>query len=51
MTAVQNGAYSIMAGVNEIVLAGGTESMTNAITTSATPAGAWAPATPSWWMP
>ena len=31
MTAVQNGAYSIMAGVNEIVLAGGTESMTNAI--------------------
>ncbi len=31
MTAVQNGAYSIMAGVNEIVIAGGTESMTNAI--------------------
>ena len=31
MTAVQNGAYSIMAGVNDIVIAGGTESMTNAI--------------------
>ncbi|MCC8121212.1 MAG: thiolase family protein [Oscillospiraceae bacterium] len=31
MTAVQNGAYSIMAGTNDIVIAGGTESMTNAI--------------------
>lgn len=31
MTAVQDGAYSIMAGTNDIVIAGGTESMTNAI--------------------
>ena len=31
MTAVQNGAYSIMAGVNDVVIAGGAESMTNAI--------------------
>lgn len=31
MTAVQNGAYSIMAGTNDIVIAGGAESMTNAI--------------------
>jgi acetyl-CoA C-acetyltransferase len=31
MTAVQNGAYSIMAGTSDIVIAGGAESMTNAI--------------------
>ncbi len=31
MTAVQNGAQSIMAGVNDVVLAGGTESMSNAV--------------------
>jgi len=31
MTAVQNGAMSILCGTNDVVLAGGTESMTNAI--------------------
>lgn len=31
MTAVQNGAMSIMCGQNEVVLAGGTESMSNAV--------------------
>lgn len=31
MTAVQNGAQSIMAGINDVVLAGGCESMTNAV--------------------
>ena len=31
MTAVQNGAMSIMCGLNDVVLAGGTESMSNAI--------------------
>ena len=31
MTAMQNGAYSIMAGVSDIVIAGGTESMSNGI--------------------
>ncbi|MCD7749023.1 MAG: thiolase family protein [Oscillospiraceae bacterium] len=31
MTAVQNGAMSIMVGVNDVVIAGGTESMSNAV--------------------
>lgn len=31
MTAVQNGAMSIMTGVNDVVIAGGTESMSNAV--------------------
>lgn len=31
MTAVQNGAMSIMCGQNDVVLAGGTESMSNAV--------------------
>jgi len=31
MTAVQNGAMSIMCGKNDVVLAGGTESMSNAV--------------------
>lgn len=31
MTAVQNGAMSIMTGLNDVVLAGGTESMSNAV--------------------
>ena len=31
MTAVQNGAMQIMTGVSDVVLAGGTESMTNAV--------------------
>lgn len=31
MTAVQNGAQSIMAGINDVVLAGGCESMSNAV--------------------
>ena len=31
MTAVQNGAMAIMSGINDVVLAGGTESMSNAV--------------------
>ena len=31
MTAVQNGAMSIMSGINDVVIAGGTESMSNAV--------------------
>ena len=31
MTAVQNGAMSIMCGLNDVVIAGGTESMSNAV--------------------
>ena len=31
MTAVQNGAMAIMSGVNDVVIAGGTESMSNAV--------------------
>jgi len=31
MTAVQNGVMSIMSGINDVVLAGGTESMSNAV--------------------
>ena len=31
MTAMQNGAYAIMAGTSDIVIAGGTESMSNGI--------------------
>lgn len=31
MTAVQNGVMSIMVGVNDVVIAGGTESMSNAV--------------------
>ena len=51
MTAVQNGAMQIMTGLSDVVLAGGTESMSNAVFYVRNARWVWAPATPSLWTP